>query len=130
MMKVKIPYTLRMKLLNLEGLSSEIERHEINMNGIKRFVPGEIHHTIELDLADYPECLKACFDWYTIIETYFKTSYKAYRLDIGVYKGIWPISVNGNGTVKFRVDDVDLNKKDWKDWFVKEDIEYASIVTS
>lgn len=125
MMKVKIPYELKLKFLSLEGLTSELERHEMNMNGRRSFVPGKINHSIELNLTDHPECLKACWDWYIIIQRYFQTSYKAYRLDIGVYKGLWPISVDVSGIVHFRVDDIDLDSKNWKDWFVKEDMEYA-----
>lgn len=125
-MKVKIPYDLKMKFLSLEGLNSEIEKDEINMEGVIQTLPGRVIHSIELDLSNEPICLKACFDWFTLIDTYFKTSYKAYRLDIGPYEGLWPVSFDVDGVVKFHVDDVDLKRKDWKDWFIKGDTIYAS----
>jgi len=125
-MKVKIPYELKMKFLSLEGLNVEKDFYEVpGYGGAKQRVPGPDHYSIKLDLSNNFKCLRVCFDWNCIIQTYFKTSYTAYRIDIGPYKGLWPVSVGEDGVVLFEVDDVDLNKKDWKEWFVKEDVEYA-----
>lgn len=124
-MKVKIPHELKMKFLNLEGLHSTVETHDMNFNGMVMQVAGRSQHEVVLDLNGEPELLKACIEWNRIIETYFKTSYKAARFDIGPYSGLWPCEIRADGTVIFRLDDVDVNKKDWKDWFVKEDMEYA-----
>ena len=125
-MKVKIPHELKLKFLNLEGLHSTRETYEINhMGGRVMQVAGEAQHEVVLDLNGEPDLLKACIEWNRVIETYFKTSYTAARFDIGPYEGIWPCEIRADGTVVFRLDNVDLGKKDWKDWFVKEDMEYA-----
>jgi len=127
MMKVKIPYELRMKLLSLEGLSSHTEMHEMAAIGSynKVTIPGKTTNQVDLDLSHEPELLKACIEWNRIVQTYFKSSYKAYRFDIGPYEGIWPIDIGADGMVCFSIDAVYLDNGNWKDWFVKEDIEYA-----
>ena len=125
MMKVKIPYELKLKFLSMEGYSSNVEMDEMNFHGDVISIPGKITDQIELDLSNEPELLKVCVEWQRIIQTYFRTSYKAYRIDIGPYEGLWPIEISSNGMVHFNVDHVDLSKENWKDWFVKEDIVYA-----
>ena len=127
-MKVKIPYSLRLKFLEYEGLEKYTESYDIDDHGIVRCVPGETYYIIKLDLNNYPDLLKICIEWLRIITTYFKTSYKAYRIDIGPYKGVWPVSIE-NGIVLFHLDDVS-DERDWKEWFIKEDIEYAPIIAS
>jgi len=131
MMKVRIPYELKLKFLNMEGLISEIQTIEFKMmNGIIRTIPTTMDHIIILDLSDYPECFKACCEWNRIIESYFKTSYTAYKLNIGPYEGVWPYEISEDGIVKFRLDEVYPDKKNWKDWFIKEDFEYAPKINS
>ncbi len=126
MMKVKIPHKLKMKFLSFEGLNSTAEVHKVHAGGYIFNVAGETEYELILDLNNEPKLLKACIEWNRVIETYFKTSYKAARFDIGPYEGIWPCEIRSNGTVVFRIDSVNINKKDWKDWFIKEDMEYAS----
>lgn len=126
MMKVKIPHELKMKFLSFEGLNSTGEVHKIQSGGYIFNVAGETEYELILDLNNEPKLLKACIEWNRVIETYFKTSYKAARFDIGPYEGIWPCEIRSDGTVIFRIDSVNIDKKDWKDWFVKEDMEYAS----
>lgn len=126
MMKVRIPYKLKEKFLTLEGLTSEMQTIEFKMmNGIRQTIPTCMDHTIELDLKNEPELLEACIKWNRIIESYFKTSYTAYKLNIGPYEGLWPYEISEDGIVKFRLDCVYPDRKDWKDWFIKEDFEYA-----
>ena len=125
-MKVNIPHELKMKFLSLEGLNIERDSYEIpGFGGTYQTVPGPNLYSVKLDLSGNPKCLKACLDWYSRIQTYFKTSYRALRFDIGPYIGIWPVKVGADGVVEFQLDDVDLDRKDWKDWFVKGDMEYA-----
>jgi hypothetical protein len=123
MMKVKIPYELKLKFLSMEGLTL------YNDKGKKLVYGRDIYYVI-LDLKNHPKCLEACVEWNYVIETYFKTSYKPFRIDIGPYKGLWPIIIYPDGTVKFTLDEVDPNRKDWKDWFIKEDLEYAPVFAS
>ena len=111
----------------MEGLIVNVPYTTFNLNGTNRSITsGHTEYDIVLDLSDEPECLQACIDWCNIITTYFKTSYKAYRIDIGPYEGLWPISCDPNGKVQFHLDNVDQERKDWKDWFIKGDFEYAS----
>lgn len=124
-MKVKIPYDLKMKFLSLEGLEIERDSYDIpGFGGTYQTVPGPTYYSVDLDLSEHPECYKACIDWYNVIMTYFKTSLKAYRIDIGPYTGLWPVMIDGM-VVKFSMDDADLERQDWTDWFVKGDFEYA-----
>ena len=130
MMKVRIPYELKLKFLNMEGLESEIETYDVRLNGIKHKLTGDVKYKVILDLKNDSECLEACIKWKYVIKTYFKTSYKAFRIDIGPYKGLWPIIIYSNGTVEFILDEVYLDRKDWKDWFIKEDVVYAPKINS
>jgi len=125
-MKVKIPYELKLKFLTLEGLKEDT----FSCSGKNHQLPGPIEYSLELDLSDEPELLEACIEWNRIVETYFKTSYKAARFDIASYIGVWPCEIRSDGTVIFRIDDVFPEKKNWKDWFVKEDMEYAPVFTT
>jgi hypothetical protein len=123
-MIVRIPYKLLSKFLDLEGLITATDKAEYVDNGIIYSVPGETHYMIQIDLTDEPESLSACYKWIRIIETYFKTSYSAFRIDIGPYEGLWPTDVTeiANRTiVHFQLDNVDTKRGNWKDWFVKED---------
>lgn len=124
-MKVKIPHELKMKFISLEGLYSTKELYEIESLGQRINVVGDTNHELALDLSNEPDLLNACIEWNRVVETYFKTSYKAARFDIGPYEGIWPCEIRGDGVVIFRLDDININKNDWRDWFSKEDLEYA-----
>lgn len=126
MMKVKIPYALRLKFLSMEGLSSHTEMIEmLDGNYQHNVVAGKTTNQVDLNLSNEPELLKVCIEWHRIIQAYFRYSYKAYRFDIGPYEGLWPIEIGSNGMVRFNVDNVELGKENWKDWFIKEDMEYA-----
>ena len=126
MMKVNIPYKLKEKFLSMEGLSSHTEMIEmLDGNGQHMVMPGRTTNQVDLDLSNEPELIKVCIEWNRLIQTYFKTSYKAFRINIGPYEGIWPISIGADGMVNFSIDAVYPDRKDWKDWFVKEDFNYA-----
>ena len=126
-MKVKIPHALKLKFLSLEGLS--VEKDMQDMTPVGSFtpirVPGPTYYNLKLDLSNEPELLKICIDWYDIIDKYFQTSYKAYKIDVGPYEGLWPVEIEPAGIVHFQLDNADVRNKDWRDLFVKEDIEYA-----
>ena len=125
-MKVRIPYKLISKFLDLEGLICETDSYDVEgLGSILYKVPGETHYMVQIDLTDEPDSLDACIKWITVIETYFKTSYGAYRINIGPYEGLWPTDVtiiNNRDIVHFQLDNVDTTKGTWKDWFVKEDV--------
>ena len=111
----------------MEGLSSHTEIHELAVLSSYHKVKfsGKTTNQVDLDLSNEPELLEVCIEWNRLIETYFKTSYKAFRIDIGPYEGIWPTEISSDGMVHFDVDNVYPDKKDWKDWFIKEDFNYA-----
>lgn len=127
MMKVNIPYKLKEKFLSMEGLSSHTTMNEIAAIGSynKVMIPGKTTNQVDLDLSNEPELIKVCIEWNRLIQTYFKSSYKAFRINIGPYEGIWPISIGADGMVNFSIDSVYPDRKDWKDWFIKEDFDYA-----
>ena len=123
-MKIRIPYKLLSKFLELDGLIRTTDKIDYINNGIIYSVPGESHYMIQIDLTDDPDSLDACTKWIQVIETYFKTSYGAYRIDVGPYEGLWPTDVtiiNNRDIVHFQLDNVDTTKGSWKDWFIKED---------
>ena len=123
-MKVRIPYALKMKFLNMEGLESNVDIVDIVIHGKAYKFPGRIAIKIKLDLSDDPDSLMCCQEWLRIIFTYFKTSYKAYRIDFGPYTDLWPTDIK-DGVVTFMATDADIKRKDWRDWFTKEDYFYA-----
>ncbi len=125
-MKIKIPYDLRIKFLSLEGLDGNMDMCEIKtMGGRSVHVPTTIHYNLELNLSESPHLLKFCQEWMQMIEEKFQEDYIPFKIDIGPYTGLWPTHTT-DGTVHFRMDVVDPGKKNWKDWFVLGDMEYAS----
>ena len=125
-MKIKIPHELKLKFISLEGLSITQTPIQVAPFGssFKSYIPGKEEIDLELDLSDDPELLECCREWMRTLETYFKTSYRACRLDIGPYEGLWPREIV-DGVVRFNVDTFYPERKDWKDWFIQEDHEYA-----
>jgi len=126
-MKVRIPYSLVEKFLNYEGLIVESERLEVpGIGGVKDYVPGEIYYRFEIDITDNFEHYRCIAEWDYLIKTYFKSSYTAYRIDIGPCKGVWPtgiIETRDNRLIaNFSTDYVDSHDRTWKDWFIREDI--------
>lgn len=125
-MRVRIPYELILKFLTFEGLDSRMDKYDIvGVGGVTYSVPGEKYHMIQMDLTDEPKLLSACYEWIRVIETFFKSSYTAYKVDIGPYEGLWPTDVTKIANrliVHFQLDNVEVGKENWKDWFVREDI--------
>ena len=64
--------------------------------------------------------------WLNEIDTYFKTSYNTYKIDCGRFKGIFPRKVFYYLKIaSFYV--YSFEKESWKDWFIMEGENYASI---
>ena len=125
MTKVKIPYKLKEKFLNFEGLRVKHETEDFFeswMNPVKNKIITATTFSVELNLAGDSTCFSACIEWYKLVQS---LSSKYYSIDIGPYQGIYPISIDNNGRVLFHLDYVDQNRQNWKDWFVKEDYIYA-----
>jgi len=126
-MKIKIPHRLRMKFVTMEGFCMDTDYYEVNVKGTKKQFPGKQMIHIELDLSNDSELLDCCIAWQLSVNDYFvENSYQEYKIDIGPYTGLWPRSISGEGIVSFNVDMADTKKGNWKDWFLEEDIEYAS----
>lgn len=132
-MKVKIPHELVLKFVSLDvnTLTSEYKMTDYQQYIFNRFKVVEskkttvMKTTVMLDLSHNPICFNACKEWFEIIQKYYKTSQKSFRLDIGPFKGICPVSLDCNGMVEFIFDDYDDSNRNWKEWFMKEGIEYA-----
>ena len=125
-MKIKIPYDLRMKFSSLEGLEGKMDQVEVTaMGGATSYVPAGISYKLELNLSSRPDLLLVCLEWMKIVETQFQDNYTPFKIDVGPYEGLWPTHTSDYNIVHFRMDVVNVNKKDWKDWFVLGDIEYA-----
>ena len=126
-MMIKIPHDLKIMFLRHEGLTMVQEMVDIpTLRGQMVRVPQCMDARIDLDLSRDPELLKVCEEWIETIETYFKTSYSACKIDIGEYIGLWPTHITDR-IVHFRLDEVDPDRKDWKDWFIQEEeYNYAS----
>jgi len=127
MMKVRIPYSLIEKFLNYEGLIAEQDQVEIpGFSRIKNSIPEQVYYRFEIDVTDEPDQIKCCYEWDRYLTTYFKTSYRAYRIDIGPCKGVWPTGVveteDNRLIAHFRTDYVDSKDRTWRDWFIREDI--------
>lgn len=131
-MIVKIPYELKLRFLNLEGLESNMPTTTVYNNGNAIKVPsGYMEHDLKLELDGDSRELEECKKWIKVIETYFKTSYGlgGYKIDIGPYEGLWPTHIDYSvfadepliATVHFRLDNVNLQKRSWKDWFIREE---------
>jgi hypothetical protein len=81
-MKVKIPKELILKFVTMEGFNPGSYDMHISGNIFTIKEP-----TLVLNLSHNQTCFQACVEWYKIVQKYFQTSYKAYRLDIGPYTG-------------------------------------------
>lgn len=125
MMKVKIPYKLKEKFLNFEGLRVKHKTEDFNtewLAPVKRKVVTMTRYSVELNLAGDSTCFSACVEWFQLVQSYTQ---KIFSINIGPYQGIYPISIDNNGRVLFHLDNVDMDKQNWKDWFIKEDFIYA-----
>jgi len=124
---IKIPHDLKIMFLRHEGLTMIQEMVEMpTLQGQIVPVPQCMDARIDLDLSREPELLKVCEEWIETIETYFKTSYNACKIDIGEYVGLWPTDITDR-IVHFRLDQFDSTRKSWKDWFIQEEVyTYAS----
>ena len=126
-MMIKIPHELKIKFLRQEGLTVIQDIQDIpTLSGQPVRTSMSMSATIDLDLGRRPYLFKSCLDWIKLIDTYFKTSYDACKIDIGEYIGLWPTGTDGC-VVHFRLDQVDSTRKDWRDWFIhEEEYFYAS----
>jgi len=120
-MKIKIPYELKLKFLSEEGLTVSFDSEIIDCNGVRTAIPfGPVNYQIKLILSDEPHLIEFCNDWIDKIQKYFKSSYKTFKVNIGSYEGLWPVEMV-DGVVIFRIDTYNKERRDWKEWFIKED---------
>ncbi len=124
---IKISHELKLKLLDEQKVNviKHVEQIQSNFAGKIYKIPGMSWNEITLDLKDNSELFSECEEWCNIRSTYFKTSYKAYKIDIGQFEGLWPVQCNQKTmVVNFLADDIYPGRKNWKDWFV-EGVEHA-----
>ena len=124
-MKVILSQTLSSKLrylkgrMSIKGVVDPISYQD--MNGLTQHIPGAQYILVIVDLSDHPDPdydIKQCKEWMRIIDTYFSTSYKAYKVDVGPFKGLYPKIIKEN-EIQFQCEDFD-HKPTWRDWFIME----------
>lgn len=126
-MKIKLSRELVWKFKTLQGkisIESIVEpKTYLDNNFNYHAVPGNQYVDVIVDLSDhsYPyDDIIACEKWMNTHNTYFSTSYKACRVDIGSFKGLYPVEIDVSKTIiGFRAEEFDHNPN-WKDWFVVE----------
>lgn len=133
-MKVILSQTLASKLKLLKGkmsVSEVIEPvHFTDSKGVSHSIPGSRYVLAVVDLSDHPDPeydTEQCKRWMKIINTYFSTSYYAYRVDIGPFKAIYPTEVYEN-KIHFHAEEFE-HKPTWRDWFIVEGDENAPQLT-
>jgi hypothetical protein len=123
-MKVILSKTLTKKLkylkgkMTVEGLS-EVETY--GRLGIQTSYPARSYIKVEIFLEDHPNPeydLEQCKKWMEIINTYFTTSYNAYRVDVGSFKSIYPTEIYED-RICLRAEQF-VHKPTWRDWFIPE----------
>ncbi|MCK5613089.1 hypothetical protein KAR91_65050 [Candidatus Pacearchaeota archaeon] len=119
---IKISHELKLKLLNEKEVNvvRHVEQRDLNFEGRTYQVPGLSWHEITLDMKDTPELFSECEEWIRLQKTYFSTSYKAAKINIGQFEGLWPVQCNQKTmVVNFLSDTIYPGRKDWKDWFLE-----------
>ncbi len=124
MMQVKLSHELKTKILNQDRIESRSTAVPQFMFIGGTHIQREWHVYFSIRITGNKKLITECNKWVSHIETYFKTSYDALKVDIGAFQGLWPTHVN-RGRVYFRADMYDSTKKSWKDWFIVEEIEDA-----
>ena len=116
----------------LKTLSHELVK-AISSKMIMR-VTSKIHHVLDskgnmlghviFDKEHEMNLVDECHEWKRIIDTYFKTSYRAYSLRrAGIFINIRPIKIYDNN-VYFTIESADLVES-WQEWFMIEGELYA-----
>lgn len=126
-MKVKLSKELVWTLKFLQGniiVSNVTDPLEyIDNHGIRCAIPAHGYVQIIIDLSENENLyhdLEECEKWMNTINTYFSTSYKTYRIDIGPFIGLYPVKVDFTDyKVIFHAEDF-YYKPTWKDWFIQE----------
>lgn len=135
-MKIKLSKELVWVLKTLQGkisVSNVTEPIEyIDNHGIKKACPGVQYVQTTIDLSEnknvYNDLIE-CEKWMNTISTYFSTSYKAYRIDIGPFIGLYPVKIDMNEKlICFHAEDFHYEPT-WRDWFIPEGDVYASEFT-
>lgn len=91
----------------------------VTIDGQKVKVAGRIELDVKLNLENRPDLFKECLDWMKLRDTYFQTSQRAAKLNIGPYDGLFPTECTGDGVVHFHADEFYPGRTHWRDWFVQ-----------
>jgi len=127
-MDFNISHKLKLKFLYKQGLkvNQRIEFYDVEAQGQTVKLPRISWTEVILDLENEPQLFKECCEWLRLQSTYFKTSYRAMKINIGPFEGLFPSECDfKNSIVTFLVDDYIPEKTCWKDWFVEGE-QYAS----
>lgn len=115
---MNISSDLKMKLIEETNFSIEhkVEKIDVNVRGQMVSFPGSRWTELTLDLSNDSHLFYECVNWLS----------KQKKIDIGPFEGIWPSKCDfQNLEVKFFVDLINPDKKNWRDWFLQGE-EYAS----
>lgn len=95
---------------------------------VNKCMPIRIYDAYKADLYFNKEerpLLLEVQEWLKKKDTFFKTSYKTYKINCGRFKGVYPHCVYFySGLASFFV--YDFEKESWEDWFIMEGESYAS----
>ena len=126
-MKIVLSKSLSYKLKTYTGridIKKVVEsRRYTGIGGLIYHLAGPEHNSVIVDLSDHsdPEYdVEQCEKWIKILNTYFSTSYKAYKIDVGPFKGLYPVEIEQD-KIHFNVDIFDF-RPSWKDWFIVDNI--------
>lgn len=132
-MKVCLSREIVWKLKNLNGktnVSGIVEPIEyMTSSGYKVFIPRERYILVTMDVSDHSnpwKDMEECQKWIDILRSYFRTSYKTLRVNIGSFTNLHAFEVNfEENLILFRAEDY-IYKPCWKDWFIMEGDDDAS----
>lgn len=133
-MKIVLSKTLTSKLKYIKGrISVDCNSDPTSYTDILGLtvsipVPGPMNITTAIDLSDHPRPeydINQCSNWMNNIKENFLSG--NYKINIGYFKGLYPIEINKDKII-FQADYFIYNPT-WRDWFIVEGDENASVIT-
>ena len=119
---MELSHALKMKIITSKNESINIEQHYNEICGIgscdKISVPSYKEIKLTLNLRNDLELYKECIRWSKLIMDNYSSKMK---VDIGRFKGLFPIEIGVDSIVTFTADEFDDDNENWKDWFVMEE---------
>ena len=115
---MKISNALKLEIITRGKVDIEYHHSEIDIYGHTTIIPSYKEIGFFLNLNNNPTLLKECIIWSKYLDD---LSYPIMKIDIGSFKGLFPVEIDSNGLVVFTADEYNFNNQSWKDWFVMEE---------